>query len=1312
MPRLSTAFLFVLISVTTFCAEKEADAASGIKGLKLAKDFKASLWTTDKQVQNPTAISFDDQNRLYVAETFRFRLGGGLDIREAGFMFYDDMQLQTPEERRAMYIKHKERFKPDYFTKNKEKIVLLEDTQHTGKADKTTLFAEAFNDALDGPAVGVAWHEGKLYYACVPNIWVLEGAKGSDAKATKMDVLFDGMGVRVGISGHDVHATVIGPDGRLYWSIGDRGYNVTSKEGRHFINPCSGAVFRSNLDGTNLELYYTGLRNPQELAFDEWGNLFTGDNNANTGDDSRLEYILEGGTSGWHSGWQLLAYADFATLGGLDERKPDAWNHEGMWKLRTPAQPSDILPPVGLITNGPCGLAYYPGTGLPESYSNHFFICDYTAGANSGVYSCLAEESGAGFNLKDKDKFAWGIPATDVAFGYNGKVYISDYGGGWGLPMKGAIYAIAHAESLKNPIVEEVRALFNNESFSKMDAAGLSKLLAHVDMRVRQRAQFELAKRGKEGFAALTEAARSAKDLHARVHGIWGMGQLSVTEPDALNTVVWLLHDDNARVREQAAKTLGDVRYAASIDALLPLLNDPSPRVKTFVAIALGKMKCNSDVTALLKILRDNDDKDAFLRHGAVMGLVGANDVSALRANAKDASRAVRLGILLALRRLDDPAAAMFLNDSDPFIYADAVRAIYDTPITAAMPELAAQAERILADSAAFKKTAPLIVNRILHASARYTGPGRATVIARLCAETTIPENIRVMGLKALQRWENPTLVDPVLGLPRPHADGPRTKLVPDDAMREALKKIIDEPGAISAKAAELALALNIELKDELLLSFINDTKRSEGLRVISLRQLGLRNSPALAALLPQLSAAANVNVRAAALEVQLRIDPAAGLKAARTILEGNGPPENKLQVLTDRTNGAFSALATGGPTNEDYADQNSKHGVVFSFVPAFGKPIDKAGTVGETLPRLNDGAVAQNDDDIERNSWIDGSPSRIVCDLKKDIEIAAVETFSWHVKNRAPQHFTLWGSSKDKPDVAAKNLKKDWVNIASINTESLGEGGKHGSLIYNAGGSIGRYRYLLWQSTRAGVGTFFSEMDVHEKGKWSFNAPANRAMQQKVFQVLASSNAPGADTIIGEWMTQLLNGKAPRELQLDIFEATQARKEDALQKQVAEFQKSYKEDDKLAPFRSALFGGDAKTGHEIFQFHAASCIRCHKVSDGHEGGGEAGPKLAGVGTRLTREKILESIIDPSAVIVPGYGSSIFKLNDNSVITASIVEETETELTLKDADGKTSKLAKSEIKKRSQPISPMPPMGEILKPRELRDLIEFLSSLK
>ena len=110
-----------------------------------------------------------------------------------------------------------------------------------------------------------------------------------------------GYGVHFGYTGHDLHGLRIGPDGKLYFSIGDRGLNVTNKEGKVLDYPdkvrCCAAIWMAR----NWRCSPTGLRNPQELAFDDHGNLFTGDNNCDHGDAARIVYVVEGGDTGWRN---------------------------------------------------------------------------------------------------------------------------------------------------------------------------------------------------------------------------------------------------------------------------------------------------------------------------------------------------------------------------------------------------------------------------------------------------------------------------------------------------------------------------------------------------------------------------------------------------------------------------------------------------------------------------------------------------------------------------------------------------------------------------------------------------------------------------------------------------------------------------------------------------------------------------------------------------------------------------------------------------------------------------------------------------
>src|SRR5207248_6197568 len=145
--------------------------------------------------------------------------------------------------------------------------------------------------------------------------------------------------------------------------IGDRGFNVTTSDGRSLAVPDTGSVLRCNPDGTELEVFATGLRNPQELAFDAFGNLFTGDNNSDSGDRARWVYLVEGGDSGWRIGYQYL-----------DTRGP--WNAEKMWHKQWGEQAAFLVPPVENIANGPSGVTMYPGTGLPKEYAGRFFLSD------------------------------------------------------------------------------------------------------------------------------------------------------------------------------------------------------------------------------------------------------------------------------------------------------------------------------------------------------------------------------------------------------------------------------------------------------------------------------------------------------------------------------------------------------------------------------------------------------------------------------------------------------------------------------------------------------------------------------------------------------------------------------------------------------------------------------------------------------------------------------------------------------------------------------------------------------------------------
>src|SRR5262249_53775566 len=155
-----------------------------------------------------------------------------------------------------------------------------------------------------------------------------------DGRADERRSLSRGYGVHVGYLGHDLHGLRFGPDGRLYFSIGDRGFNVRTADGRTLAELDSGTVIRCNPDRSGLELFASGLRNPQELAFDEHGNLFTCDNNSDSGDKARWVYVVEGGDSGWRIGYQFLQ--------SPVSRGP--WNAERLWEPEPAKRAAYLVP--------------------------------------------------------------------------------------------------------------------------------------------------------------------------------------------------------------------------------------------------------------------------------------------------------------------------------------------------------------------------------------------------------------------------------------------------------------------------------------------------------------------------------------------------------------------------------------------------------------------------------------------------------------------------------------------------------------------------------------------------------------------------------------------------------------------------------------------------------------------------------------------------------------------------------------------------------------------------------------------------------
>ena len=719
----------ILLSIIVIASSPEAS----FERLKVPEGFSKQLIASEPQIMDPVAFCFDDKGNILVAESFRQEQGVE-DNRSSAFWLNWDLNLQSVESRLRMYehFANQRKNGMEYYSEFEDRIRKLQDTDGDGVFETATIFADGFNEPLDGTGAGLLAMGDTVYYTCIPHVWKF--TTGTE----KQSMFAAGFGVRTALRGHDMHGLALGLDGRLYWSIGDRGYHLELEDGEILHSPGEGAVFRSDLDGHNLEVFHHGLRNPQELAFDVYGNLFTGDNNSDSIDKARLVYCVEGGETGWRMEYQ--------TLYGANDRGP--WVTENGWNPHAENRPAWILPAIDILGSGPSGLVAYPGAGLSKRYDNHFFLCDFRGGAEySNVLSFAVEPSGAHFKMVDLHPFVEKVLCTDVDFGYNGKMVVSDWGEGWTGNFEGRLYSVWDEEHVAEGDVSE---LFH-AGFTGRATKELIGFLSHVDRRVRIRAQYELANR--KNATDLVDALQSKNQL-ARIHAMWALAmiQRNALEPQ-MEHIYPLLDDKDPEIRTQACKILGEAHYTKAFAKIVSMIDGPNARVSYFATMATGYLGDAKE--AIIAMLAENKNKDVYLRHAGVVALAKTQYAATMANLQTHPSQAVRLAAVLVLRRMKSEFVADFLQDIDDAVATEAARAIHDARIFGAGFGDTAGPMDILAQSLSKARTIPW-QKRAISANKMEHGCAESVRVMEFAADEHKPESMRILAMQALRNWSPP----------------------------------------------------------------------------------------------------------------------------------------------------------------------------------------------------------------------------------------------------------------------------------------------------------------------------------------------------------------------------------------------------------------------------------------------------------------------------------------------------------------------------------------------------------------------------
>ncbi len=504
------------------------------------------------------------------------------------------------------------------------KILRCVDRDGDGKADEVTVFAK-----VDHPR-GVVTRGNAVWVMAPPTLSVLYDDDG-DGVSDRQEVLVTGLTTeQINIRGgdHTTNGVRMGIDGWLYIGVGDYGIKeAKGKDGKKIVMR-GGGVVRVRPDGTDLEIYCTGLRNPFDLAIDPFLNLFTRDNtNDGAGWDTRVSLLKQSA----HYGYTQL-YANFT---------------------------DEIMPTLGVFGGGGgTGGLFVQEPRWPEPFRNTLFTGDW---GRSEVYVHDLRPHGPTFDLK-QEVFMKMPRATGMDIDGSGRLYVASWRGG-----EAAVYLGPNVGFVARVTPKD----YKPAPFPDLQKAGLDDLMRHLAAPqnvTRLHTQSEILRRGPDprmtkGLVAL--ASNDKAPLEGRVAAIFTLKQLDGA--GAQPTLLKLMSDP--MIREFAMRALTDRKQELSGLAAAPFvaaLTDASPRVRAQALISLGRLGDASAAKSILpltarpkesvmpakKPLQDQPDPDRVIPHLAVRALVALKANGACLA-ALDGPNWE--GALWALRSMHDP---------------------------------------------------------------------------------------------------------------------------------------------------------------------------------------------------------------------------------------------------------------------------------------------------------------------------------------------------------------------------------------------------------------------------------------------------------------------------------------------------------------------------------------------------------------------------------------------------------------------------------------------------------------------------------
>ena len=515
-----------------------------------------------------------------------------------------------------------------------DRIVILEDTDHDGVADKAKTFYQGTNI---NSALGICVRGNRVIVSCSPKVLILTDVDGDD-RADTVETLFSVEGFD---HDHGVHAMVFGPDGKLYFNFGNAGKHLKDKNGKLIVDlegneveakgkPYrEGMAFRCDLDGSNLEVLGHNFRNPYELAVDSFGTVWQSDNDDDGNRSVRINYVMQHGNFGYTdpltgAGWSE-AWKKTKGKGVPDDDKPLYHWHQ----MDPGVVPNTLVTGAG----APTGIAIYEGKLLPPVFQNQMIHCD--AGTRV-VRSYSVSQDGAGYAAKTTDIFSssdtWFRP-SDVCVAPDGSIFVADWNdagvGGHNMAdhefktMKGRIFRIAPPG--------------NKPSVPKLDlktASGLTQALQSPNHSIRYLAwtkiQSSLAKTSSQTSQAKgVDLLMAGPAVQPQLLALWKNGEprmraraLQLLARDPSHGTIQIrqaLRDGNPDLRIAALRIAQELKMDLT-PHLKTLARDSSPQVRRECALALRHRSGPAAADLWAELATQHDGKDRWYLEALAIG--------------------------------------------------------------------------------------------------------------------------------------------------------------------------------------------------------------------------------------------------------------------------------------------------------------------------------------------------------------------------------------------------------------------------------------------------------------------------------------------------------------------------------------------------------------------------------------------------------------------------------------------------------------------------------------------------------------------